>query len=348
MTTPLLLPVLIAAGAVALGLLPPLLRRSPASKGRVAAGAVAALVVVAAGFGGLAYLGSDNRDLAERIALHESDPQAAMRGFARELRERIRNDGEAADAQSYFRLGRALSGAGDREEAIAAYAEANHRSDDDNPDFLVAEAEARLNDRQRSAESHGIAERRIEEALAVAPRHSAANFYAGALALGAGNEAEALPHLRVVLESDLLEGAARQRLAQRIESIDAKQGSEQPGADSEANVPSLRVTVHPADDGAPPEGGTLFVFLRRPDGPPMPVAARRLDAPQWPVTVHLRDSDRLSGGPSLFSYDALVVAARWSASGDALSDRDGPQAQQRIDPEADRELELQLSGTAPD
>lgn len=344
MTTQWLLPVLIAAGAVALGLLPPLLRRSPASKGRIAAGVVAAVAVVSGGFGGLAYLGGDNRDLAERIALYESDPQAAMRGFARELRERVYSEGEAADAQSYFRLGRALSGAGDRKEAIAAYAEANRRSDDDNPNFLVAEAEARLNDRQRSAESHSIAEQRIEDALAVAPRHPAANFYAGALALGAGNEAEALPHLRVVLESDLLEGAARERLAQRIESIDASRGSDQPGTDAEGDIPSLQVTVRPADDAVPPEGGTLFVFLRRPDGPPMPLAARRLDAPQWPVTVHLRDSDRLSGGPSLFSYDALMVAARWSASGDALSDRDGPQAQQRIDPGADRALELRLSG----
>ena len=80
----------------------------------------------------------------------------------------------------------------------------------------------------------------------------------------------------------------------------------------------------------------------------MPLAARRLNAPQWPVTVQLRDSDRLSGGPSLFSYEALVVAARWSASGDALSGRDGPQAQQNIDPGSDRALELRLGGRAPD
>lgn len=343
MTYALLLPVLIAAGIVALGLLPPLLRRS-ATPRRLAVGTATALALIAAAFGGLSYLASDNRDTAERIALYEVDPRAAMRGYARELRERIRSEGEAAQAQSYFRLGRALSGAGDRQQAIAAYAEANRRSDDDNPDFLVAEAEARLNDPERSAESHHIAEQRIEQALAVAPRHPAANFYAGALALGAGNEVEALPHLRVVLDSDLLAGDARERLAQRIESLAASQG----GDSGDSAVPSLRVTVRPAADEAPPEGGTLFVFLRQPDGPPMPLAARRLNAPQWPVTVHLRDSDRLSDGPSLFSYDALVVAARWSASGDALRGRDGPQAQQRIDPGRDRELELRLSGKALD
>lgn len=343
MSYALLLPVLVVAGFITLGLLPPLLRRSGTPR-RMAAGTATALALIAAAFGGLFHLASDNRDTAERIALYESDPRAAMRAYARELREGIRSEGEAAQAQSYFRLGRALSGAGDRRQAIAAYAEANRRSDDDNPDFLVAEAEARLNDPERSAESHHIAEQRIEQALAIAPRHAVANFYAGALALGAGEEAEALPHLRVVLESDLLSGAARERLAQRIESLAASQR----GDPEDSAVRSLRVTVRPAEAETPPEGGTLFVFLRRPEGPPMPLAARRLNAPQWPVTVHLRDSDRLSEGPSLFSYDALIVAARWSASGDALRERDGPQAQQRIDPAADRALELRLSGETPE
>lgn len=344
MTTTLLLPVLIIAGAVALGLIPILLRRR-AAPARVA-GVSAAIALIAAGFGGLAYLASDNRDTAKRVALYESNPHAAMRSFAGDLRERIRSQGESAQAELHFRLGRALSAAGDRQDAIAAYAEANRRSKDDDPGFLVAEAEARLNDSQRSVDSHRIAERRIEQALTVAPRHPAANFYAGALALGEGNEVEALPHLRIVLDSGLLEGGARERLAQRIESIAASR--DESASDTDEDAPSLRVTVHPPEDGAPPEGGTLFVFLRRPDGPPMPLAARRLNAPQWPVTVQLRDSDRLSGGPSLFSYEALVVSARWSASGDALSGRDGPQAQQNIDPGSDRALELRLGGRAPD
>ena len=179
MSYALLLPVLVVAGFIALGLLPPLLRRSGTPR-RMAAGTATALALIAAAFGGLFHLASDNRDTAERIALYESDPRAAMRAYARELREGIRSEGEAAQAQSYFRLGRALSGAGDRRQAIAAYAEANRRSENDNPDFLVAEAEARLNDPERSAESHHIAEQRIEQALQeaeneanLAPKNSA-------------------------------------------------------------------------------------------------------------------------------------------------------------------------------
>lgn len=344
MSVNLLISVLLIAGVVILGVLPPLLRhRQARGRGLLV---TALLALVCSGVGGALYLGSDNRDRAQRIALHETNPQAAMRGLAEDMRERLQAEGESADPRNYFLLGRALSAAGEWGEAVVAYVEANKRSEEVDPNLLVAEAEARLNDPERDAAGHDLARKRIDQALAVAPQHPSANFFAGALALGAGNEAEALPHLRVVLASDLLQGAARERLAQRVERIAAQtEGSS--GRSEKQNAGSINVTVRPGTE-RDLRGGTLFVFVRRPDGPPMPLAARRIDAPQWPVTVALTDDDRLAGGPSLFGHEALEIAARWSAEGDALSDRDGPQASQRIDPANQTELELQLRAQPPD
>lgn len=344
MTESLLLPVIIVAGAVVLGLLPTLLRRRQGPRGVVGIGAALGIGVAAVAW--LLYMGGENQERAQRIALHESDPQAAMGELAADMRERLQAEGEGAEPRNYFLLGRTLSAAGDWDGAVAAFAEANRRSNVSNADLLVAEAEARLNHPERDRASHAAAEDRIEAALALAPRHAGANFFAGALAIGAGNEVEALPHLRVVLQSDLLQGQARERLAQRVETISARQ-QETFSADASDSGGQISVTVTP-EPGRVLEGGTLFVFVRESGGPPMPLAARRIDAPRWPATVTIGDADRLAGGASLFSRDTLDIAARWSQQGDALSDRDGPQASRRIDPAQVRNLDLQLASPGID
>ncbi|MCK5772073.1 hypothetical protein [Algiphilus sp.] len=331
-------------GALVLAITLAHLRGSAGGRRTIAALVVGGICTVA---GAGMYLAGSNIGTAERLALYERDPAAAMAGFADDLESRLADSGDDAEPQGYFLLGRARGAAGDTAGAIAAYARANALSDEADPDLLVAEAEARLGDRNADPRSRFAARQRIEQALATAPEHPAANFFAAALAIGRGDEADALPHLRIVLDSDLLQGEAREGVRRRVAQIEASLGDGAPagtGADSAAAAEQggIAVTVTLADGVSLPDTGTLFLFVREADGPPMPLAAKRIDAPRFPVAAHITDADRLRPGPDLRTYDQLLIGARWSASGDALAGRDGPEASVRVAPGENAAVSLTL------
>ena len=70
---------------------------------------------------------------------------------------------------------------------------------------------------------------------------------------------------------------------------------------------NLSVTVDAPDL---PDGGTLFVFLRRQGDSGQPLAARRVLVESFPVTVTLRPADWLQSYPE--NLDVLRVAARYT------------------------------------
>lgn len=76
----------------------------------------------------------------------------------------------------------------------------------------------------------------------------------------------------------------------------------------QGELDELTVTVN-APEGMEP-GGTLFVFLRRPDGTGQPLAARRLLAREFPLNVTLRPEDWLQPFPG--DDAALMAGARYS------------------------------------
>lgn len=337
-------------GALVLAITLAHLRGSAGGRRAIAALVVGGICTVA---GAGMYLAGSNIGTAERLALYERDPAAAMAGFADDLESRLADSGDDAEPQGYFLLGRARGAAGDTAGAIAAYARANTLSDEADPDLLVAEAEARLGDRDADPRSRYAARQRIEQALATAPEHPAANFFAAALAIGRGKEADALPHLRIVLDSDLLQGEAREGVRRRVAQIEASLGDAAPGGNdtneavAAADGGGIAVTVALADGVSLPDTGTLFLFVREADGPPMPLAAKRINAPRFPVAARITDADRLRPGAGLGTYDQLLIGARWSASGDALADRDGPEASARVAPGGNAAVSLTLgSGSA--
>lgn len=62
----------------------------------------------------------------------------------------------------------------------------------------------------------------------------------------------------------------------------------------------------------------LFVSAKALTGPPMPVAAVDLAPPfNWPLTVHLSDQHNLTPERRLSDFDAVILSARLSVSGDA-------------------------------
>lgn len=84
---------------------------------------------------------------------------------------------------------------------------------------------------------------------------------------------------------------------------------------------SIKVTVKlsPALAGKAAPGDTVFIFARAAQGPKMPLAIVRKQAKDLPVTVTLDDSMAMVPDMTMSSFPQLVVGARVSKSGDAIS-----------------------------
>lgn len=320
-------------------------RRHPAFAKVVRLSMIVGVIVLASS--ALHFSLSDNRRIAQRITLSESDPAAAMAGMAEDLQGEL---DAKPDPQGYYLLGRAREAAGQPAEAVEAFARANALSNEPEPDFLAAEARARMGTAPPGSESRRIARERAERALDVAPQHMWAHYTLAALLLQEGEAKAAVPHLQAVLDAGVLDPQAQERLRARIATIAPETTMSEPDAatSSTGDTPSLSVQVQLAG-GLNVEGGVLFVFARQADGPPMPIAARRIAQPQFPMTVTLGDQDLLQPGQPLHSYGQLEIGARWSSTGTASGSGDDPEARMRIDPSVQQEIRLTLTepGNAP-
>jgi cytochrome c-type biogenesis protein CcmH len=88
-----------------------------------------------------------------------------------------------------------------------------------------------------------------------------------------------------------------------------------------AAAPAIQVSVALAETlqaQARPDD-TLFVYARAPTGPRMPLAIVRLKAADLPATVILDDSSAMMPNMRLSAFEEVVVMARISRSGDAMT-----------------------------
>jgi cytochrome c-type biogenesis protein CcmH len=81
----------------------------------------------------------------------------------------------------------------------------------------------------------------------------------------------------------------------------------------------VRVSLDPKLAKQLDPDATLFVFARAASGPPMPLAIQRLKASQLPTTVALDDSMSMMPSMTLSKFPQVVVGARVSKSGNAMS-----------------------------
>ena len=141
------------------------------------------------------------------------------------------------------------------------------------------------------------------------PPAAAANAGAGSVA-PTGSASPAIP-------APSAAGAAGTSAA--VATARASTAGSDPAQSSAAN-PGLTVHVSLAPslarDVTP--GAILFVYARAVSGPPMPLAIKRLEASDLPATVTLADADGVMPTMRLSSAHQVVVAARVSASGNAM------------------------------
>lgn len=272
------------------------------------------------------------------LAEHAENPEKAVGDLAQSLEYRLARQPEQATVEQWVLLARSFEASAKHARAAGAYARANAMAGFQNPDLLVAEAQAWLRDSPASQETMTVVRERARQAMELAPTHPGAHYLAGDLALRDGALAEAIAHFEVVYAADVLAPSAQSALQQRLQEwraeVDGHMPADLPGA-------AIAVQVH-GPESQWPEGAALFVYARSPGKTGMPLAAKRIASPRLPVSVRLRDNDRLREGPSLLSYDVLEIGARLSTSGQVAGAVDDLSAVARIEPARSASATLRL------
>jgi cytochrome c-type biogenesis protein CcmH len=263
----------------------------------------------------------------ELIQLSRTDPegarQAALNRSIADLRERVEERPD--DPESWVWLARSYRSRGSFADAAAAFGKANDLRGRQDPDLLVEEGEALAQAQERSMA--GAPAERFRQALALAPSHPQALWYAGIAAMQAGEDGAAIAHWEQLLQQPLAEDM-RSVLEHSLARLRLRAGVPEPKAAATAKAPAaaqpaaglqlqIEVSVAPALAGEIRPGDTLFVFATDPAGPPMPVAVQRLSAAQLPLRTTLDDGNNLMQGRKLSSLERWRVVARVSRSGNA-------------------------------
>jgi cytochrome c-type biogenesis protein CcmH len=230
-------------------------------------------------------------------------------------------------AQSYSRLGR-------YDEAALRFEQLLEIAGPD-ADLLVSYADnsAMANGRVFTQEMASA----LNKALQLNPEHISALWLGGVAAQQLGDPDAALRRwltLRPMLTDDsesskeleiLISDVSTQLGAQRVQSIEAEFTGRQlakPATQEEATPPvgiTVSVSLSPELQAEVSDGDTVFIYAKAKSGPPMPLAASRQSASALPITVKLDDSMAMLPQMKLSNFEQVLVGARISKSGQAIS-----------------------------
>lgn len=334
MTTAFALALILMAGAAVAFVLWPLLRGTPRGMPVMLAIALA-VVLPAAALGLYALLGNPAAlDAGPNGA--SGQPQIDLQQATGELEARLEKHPD--DLDSWLLLARAREALKQPAKAGEAYARAL-RLDPDNPDILVASAQAR----SLGARDHRIddtARQQLQHALAGDPENQRALWLLGISDYQRGRYADAADtwqHLLGVIDADSnpkIADAVRQQI-QRARAAAAASPpapaastmtASQPAAGNAATGIKVHVALADALRARLAEDAAVYVFARAVDGPPMPLAVKRLRVADLPADVTLSDAMAMSPQLKLSMFEHVQVQARVSSSGQATPRPGDPEA----------------------
>lgn len=284
---------------------------------RIVALAATLLGVFGAGF----YAWQGSWQTQALVALAQSDPAGAELASIEEMTARLaeRLQQQPDDVEGWIMLGRSYFASERYADAAQAYAKVNTLTEHQQPDWLVNEGEALALSRDRDLQ--GRPQQLFEQALALAPQHAKALWYAGLTAVQAGDRGVARARWQVLAQQEI-PPELKLMLDQQLQSLGEPGLAEAPPPASEpAKVEAaslrLRLSLKPELLAKVPAGATLFVFARAASGPPMPLAVYRGLATELPLQVTLDDSMAMMPTMKLSQFDRWIVGARISAAGQA-------------------------------
>lgn len=220
------------------------------------------------------------------------------------------------DAEGWMLLGRSLGVLGQHERAAQAYARAARLSPKD-AGLLANYADALAMARGRKLEGEPFAI--VKRALEIDPEHVKALALAGAAEFERRDYAAAIGYWERVLKVAPPQSEFARSVAESIAEARTLAG----GAVAQKGNQALQgvVSIDPALAARLSPGDTVFVLARPVSGSRMPLAVARTTVAALPYRFMLDDSMAMAPGATISSHQKVVVAARVSKSGNAISQK---------------------------
>jgi cytochrome c-type biogenesis protein CcmH len=306
--------------AALLWLLIPLFRTKPIegaaetspTERRISAGVIALVVPALAA---LMYAGLSNWNWETVEA--ETARSEQLDGLLQQLEARLQSNPD--DINGWLLLGRSSLSMQRFPKAIEAYQRAYDLSRGENVDAILGLGEALAMSDETAL--NGRAGQLFDQALARAPNHPKALWYASMAALQAGDLRKGRdrlqlllaqgppPELRGVLERQIQD--LNEQLGDAEQSAQAAEGGQQA---AQSRTIRVAVSIAPAVQQKLKGPLSLFVLARDPAGGP-PLAVQRHNSSQLPLTIELTERDAMMPTRTIATMQRVQVVARLSQSG---------------------------------
>lgn len=168
----------------------------------------------------------------------------------------------------------------------------------------------------------------IAQALKLDPKNPKARYLAGFASIEAGDLKAAVKHWETLLAQLPPEQRGVDSLREKIAELKQQAGLASPVSDAVAAAkpaagaaPSIsgQASLNAALKSQASPEDTVFVFARAVAGPKMPLALMRVQVKDLPVKFNLDDSMAMSPQMKLSSFPEVVIVARVSKSGTAIT-----------------------------
>jgi cytochrome c-type biogenesis protein CcmH len=293
----------------------------------VVAALVVGLLLPLAAVVGYLQLGSPGAlDGAAKGATHEVSPEQ-MESLVERLAAKLEQTPN--DAEGWMLLGRSLAVLQKYDRAAQAYARASQLAPND-AGLLAdyADTLAMAQGRRLAGEPLAI----VKRALAIDPVHVKSLALAGSAEFENRNYTGAIGYWEQILKIEPADSEFARMVTNSIAEARtlaggaaAKKGPAQAAKEKppQAVDKSLQgvVSIDPALASKLSPGDTVFVLARPVSGPRMPLAVARTTVAALPYRFKLDDSMAMAPGMTISSHAKVVIAARVSKSGNAISQK---------------------------
>ena len=199
-------------------------------------------------------------------------------------------------------------------EAAQAYAKLTQLTPQDAQAYAdYADALAMANGQKLSGKPAAL----IAQALKLDPNNGKARYLAGFAAIEQGNTKAAIAHWEKLLAQIPPDAEGAAMLREKLAELKQQTGISS-ALSSSANI-SGQVTLAAALKNKASPQDTLFIFARAVTGPKMPLAMLKVQVKDLPVNFKLDDSMAMSPQMKLSNFPEVVIVARVSKSGTAVT-----------------------------